>query len=44
MHGEHHISIPNKNPLRLGTLSMILGLIANHFGMTREELAEQLFG
>jgi len=42
-HGEHHITIPQHNPLRIGTLSAILGDIAEHFKMSREALAKNLF-
>lgn len=42
--GEHHVTIPAHNPLRLGTLRSILTDVAAHFGMTREQLAEQLYG
>jgi predicted RNA binding protein YcfA (HicA-like mRNA interferase family) len=43
-HGEHHVTIPNHSPLRLGTLNAILLDVATHFGISREELALQLFG
>ena len=42
--GEHHITIPNHDPLKTGTLSSILGDIANHLGKTKEEVIEELFG
>lgn len=42
--GEHHITIPQHNPLRVGTLASILSEVAEHLGMSRDELAEQLFG
>ena len=42
--GEHHVTIPNHDTLRVGTLTAILGDIADHIGMTREELVKQLFG
>lgn len=42
-HGEHHITIPKHYPLRVGTLSAILTEVADHFGMTREELIDLLF-
>jgi predicted RNA binding protein YcfA (HicA-like mRNA interferase family) len=41
--GEHHITIPRHNPLRIGTLSSILADVAAHFGLTRDALLEQLF-
>lgn len=40
---EHHVTIPRHDSLRLGTLSAILRDVANHQGVTREELAEKLF-
>jgi predicted RNA binding protein YcfA (HicA-like mRNA interferase family) len=42
--GEHHITIPQHDPLRVGTLAAILSDVAEHFEMSRDELAEQLFG
>jgi len=43
-HGEHHITLPNHDPLRLGTLAAILASVAVHHGLTRDELSERLFG
>ncbi len=43
-HGEHHITIPQHNPLRVGTLASILADVAEHFDMDREQLVERLFG
>ncbi|MGH9842162.1 MAG: type II toxin-antitoxin system HicA family toxin [Blastocatellia bacterium] len=42
-HGEHHVTIPYHNPLRVGTLAGILAEIAAHFELSREELADQLW-
>ncbi|MFU8788166.1 MAG: type II toxin-antitoxin system HicA family toxin [Methylobacter sp.] len=41
--GEHHITIPQHDPLKIGTFSAILNDIASHFSISREELAIQLF-
>jgi len=41
--GEHHITIPNHSPIKIGALSAILRDIENHFDVTREELLTQLF-
>jgi len=41
--GEHHITVPNHNPLRIGTLSAIISDVAAHFSKTKEELFRQLF-
>lgn len=42
--GEHHITIPMHNELRVGTLSGIVTDVAGHFGLSREEVIERLFG
>jgi predicted RNA binding protein YcfA (HicA-like mRNA interferase family) len=41
--GEHHITIPNHSPLKLGTLSAIIADIAQHMEKTKEELMKELF-
>jgi predicted RNA binding protein YcfA (HicA-like mRNA interferase family) len=41
--GQHHITIPNHNPLKIGTLSAILSDIANHFSISKEKLIEMIF-
>ena len=40
--GVHHETIPNHDPIKIGTLSAILKSIANHHRMTVSELIEQL--
>ena len=40
--GIHHETIPNHDPIKIGTLSVILKSIANHHRMTVRELMEQL--
>ena len=41
--GQHHITIPNHAPLKLGTLAAILTDIASHLNKTKEELMNELF-
>lgn len=41
--GTHHITIPNHDPLKLGTLSAILSEVATHFNVSKEDLIERLF-
>ena len=41
--GEHHVTIPCHDPLRVGTLAAILAEVAAHFGLSREELADRLW-
>jgi predicted RNA binding protein YcfA (HicA-like mRNA interferase family) len=43
VNGEHHVTIPNHDPLRVGTLAAILSAIAAHHGLTRESLLLKLF-
>ena len=42
--GEHHVTVPRHRALRLGTLSQVLADVAAHLGITRDELAQRLFG
>jgi predicted RNA binding protein YcfA (HicA-like mRNA interferase family) len=42
-HGEHHITIPQHSPLRVGTLAAILANVAQHFDISRDELTSKLF-
>jgi predicted RNA binding protein YcfA (HicA-like mRNA interferase family) len=44
VNGEHHITIPNHDPLKVGTLSGILREIANHLEMSVNDLSIRLFG
>ena len=44
MNGEHHITIPRHKPLKPGTLNSILRDVAEHLGMSKRELMEELFG
>lgn len=41
-HGEHHITIPNHDPLRIGTLAAILDSVARHHALTRDALLHRL--
>ena len=41
---QHHVTIPNHDPLRIGTLSAILADVATHHHVSREELLQRLFG
>jgi predicted RNA binding protein YcfA (HicA-like mRNA interferase family) len=43
-HGEHHITIPNHNPLKVGTLGNILNEVASYLDVDRPTLVERLFG
>jgi predicted RNA binding protein YcfA (HicA-like mRNA interferase family) len=43
LNGEHHTTIPNHNPIKIGTLSSILSGIAIHFNLTKQELLDKIF-
>lgn len=43
LNGEHHITIPNHDPLKIGTLSSIITDIAQHFNKTKETLLQEIF-
>lgn len=40
--GVHHVTISNHNPLRVGTFAAILDDVANHFGISRQELLSKI--
>ena len=44
LNGEHHITIPQHKDLRVGTLNAILTDIAEHLGISKDELIRDLFG
>lgn len=41
--GEHHVTIPADDAIKIGTLSAILNEVATHAGLSRDELLEVLF-
>ena len=41
--GEHHATIPRHDSLRVGTLLSILRDIAEHHGLSKDELTDLLF-
>lgn len=43
-HGEHHITIPRHDALRIGILAGILTDVADHAGIGRDDVAIRLFG
>lgn len=40
--GEHHVTVPNHDPLRVGTLSGILHDVAEHLGLDRDALLQEM--
>jgi predicted RNA binding protein YcfA (HicA-like mRNA interferase family) len=41
---DHHVTIPNHKPLRIGTLNSILTEVAAYLEMEKEDLIAGLFG
>jgi predicted RNA binding protein YcfA (HicA-like mRNA interferase family) len=41
--GEHYVTVPEHDPLRIGTLASILAAVAAHHGVSRDELLKRLF-
>ena len=41
--GEHHVTIPNQIPMRIGTLSNIPNSVSSHLQISKEELMQILF-
>jgi len=40
--GEHHVTIPRHDPLRIGTFASILDDVAAHFSLSRDELLDRI--
>ncbi len=40
---QHHVTIPNHNPLKIGTLNSIIETIAAHVSLSKEELIKKIF-
>ena len=40
---EHHVTIPNHNPLRIGTLSSILNDVAKFLNVGKDKIVNELF-
>ena len=41
--GEHHVTVPRHDPLKVGTLAGILGDVAEHFNLERDEVIARAF-
>jgi predicted RNA binding protein YcfA (HicA-like mRNA interferase family) len=41
---DHHVTVPNHDPLRVGTLGAILDGVARHHGISRDELIRLIPG
>ena len=43
LQGEHHVTIPSHEYLKIGTLSGVLSDVAAHFGIDKSDLVNKLF-
>ena len=41
---EHHITIPNHNPIKIGTLNSIINDLTDNLKIEKKELLKKLFG
>ncbi|TVQ06771.1 MAG: type II toxin-antitoxin system HicA family toxin [Leptolyngbya sp. DLM2.Bin27] len=41
--GEHHVTVPNHSPIKIGTLNAVLRAVAEHFELERNEVISQIF-
>ncbi|HPQ21579.1 MAG TPA: type II toxin-antitoxin system HicA family toxin [Saprospiraceae bacterium] len=42
LEGKHHITIPNHNPIKIGTLSRILLEVASRLEISKDELLKRI--
>lgn len=42
--GQHHVTVPKHAALRIGTLAGIVSDVAEHFHLSKDEVASRLFG
>jgi len=43
INGEHHLAIPNHDPIKTGTLNAILRQVAEHLNKSKDEVFTDLF-
>jgi predicted RNA binding protein YcfA (HicA-like mRNA interferase family) len=43
-HGEHHVTVPLHNPLKLGMFAGIIADVASHQKVSKADLIKLLFG
>jgi predicted RNA binding protein YcfA (HicA-like mRNA interferase family) len=41
--GQHHVTVPAHDPLRIGTLAAVLDAVGRHHGLNRDEVLRRLF-
>ena len=40
--GEHHVTVPAHTPVKVGTLNAIIGDVAQHLKLTKEEVIKAI--
>lgn len=41
--GQHHVTVPAHDPLRIGTLAAVLDAVCHHHSISRDALLQRLF-
>ena len=41
--GEHHVTIPRHKALKVGTLNAVIADVADHLGISKEQVLKDLF-
>jgi len=41
--GVHHLTVPRHRPMKVGTLNSVIGDIAAHLGLSKEQVLDELF-
>ena len=41
--GQHHVTIPKHDPIKIGTLASIVADVARHLKLNRDELLREMF-
>jgi predicted RNA binding protein YcfA (HicA-like mRNA interferase family) len=42
--GRHHVTVPAHNPIRLGTLNAVLVDVAEHLGISKDDVLREILG
>ena len=38
--GQHHVTVPNHDPIKIGTLNSILSDVSDHLGIDKEDILD----
>lgn len=42
--GQHHVTVPNHQSIKVGTLAGVFKDVSEHLGVERDELLREMFG